>query len=153
MHSIDRIGILWRFFWKSIDNIKNILKDTACLFSRRGIYNIMQKYDITGSIKYGRKGKVSSKIFFVMVLFWPLLGLFLCFGYNPSKYVEPNPCQKFQVILGFFKTAKMSLVIVESHNFQFRTFCCILTQYLECNLMIFKKLPKNSNSIYAKLTL
>ena len=90
---------------------------------------------------------------FVRVLFWPLLGLFLCFGHNPSKYVEPNPCQKFQVILGFFKTAKMSFDINESHNFQFRTFCCILTQYLECNLMIFKKLPKNSNSIYAKLTL
>ena len=98
------------------------------------------------------KAKLAPK-FFVMVLFWPLLGLFLCFGHNPSKYVEPNPCQKFQVILGFFKTAKMSLVIIESHNFQFRTFCCILTQYLECNLMIFKELPKNSNSIYAKLTL
>ena len=67
-----------------MDNITNILKDTACLFSRRGIYNIMQKYDITGSIKYGRKGKVSSKKIFVMVLFWPLLGLFSSFGHNTN---------------------------------------------------------------------
>ena len=37
-----------------MDNITNILKDTAFLFSRRGIYNLMQKYDKTGSIKDGR---------------------------------------------------------------------------------------------------
>ena len=59
---------------------------------------------------------------------------------NPFKYVVSNSCQNFLPFLSFFKSAKISLDIAEGLNSQLRMLYYILSKYLECYLLIFKKI-------------